>query len=118
MRYQGLVRRIPVSRHVVSYAVSLARATRPDDESGSEWARKYVQWGAGPRAGQHMVLAGKAFAVLDGSPTVSVSHIRRAAPLVLRHRVLTNYRAAGEGLDTDRVVGHIINEINEPRHAP
>ena len=117
MRYQSLVRRVPVSRHVVSYAVAIARATRPGSPAGSDWAKRFVQWGAGPRAGQHMVLAGKAFAVLDGSPTVTAAHIRRAAPLVLRHRMLTNYQAAGEGLGPEKVVAHIIDEISEPQHA-
>jgi MoxR-like ATPase len=118
MRYQALVRRMPVSRHVVSYAVALARATRPGTAASSDLATRFVQWGAGPRAGQHMVLAGKAMAVLDGSPTVTAGHIRQAAPRVLRHRVLTNYQAAGEGMSTEKVVALIIDEINEPRHAP
>jgi MoxR-like ATPase len=117
MAYQSLVRRVPVSRHIVSYAVAIARATRPGTPASSDIATRFVQWGAGPRAGQHMVLAGKAFAVLDGSPTVSSSHIRQAAPLVLRHRVLTNYQAAGEGLTTAEVVTRIIEQISEPRHA-
>lgn len=117
MRYQALVRRIPVSQHVVGYAVALARATRPGTAASSDWATRFVQWGAGPRAGQHMVLAGKAFAVLDGSPTVTAGHIRRAAPMVLRHRVLTNYQAAGEGLSTEKIIVRIIDEISEPQHV-
>ncbi len=117
MRFQALVRRIPVSRHVVGYAVALARATRPDSPASSELATRYVQWGAGPRAGQHMVLAGKALAVLDGEPTVTAKHIRQAAPHVLRHRVLTNYQAAGEGLSTADIVTRIIEEISEPQYA-
>ena len=115
--FQDLVRRVPVSRHVVSYAVALARATRPGTAASSELADKYVQWGAGPRAGQHMVLAGKAMAVLDGEPTVSARHIRQAAPYVLRHRVLTNYQAAGEGLNTADIVREIIDQISEPTSA-
>ncbi len=117
MQYQQLVRRVPVSKHVVSYAVALARATRPGSESSSDWASRFVQWGAGPRAGQHMVLAGKAFAVLDGSPTVTEGHIRQAAPLVLRHRVLPNYQAAGEGLSTDKIIQRIIDEVTHKEPA-
>ena len=117
MGYQSLVRRVPVSKYVVSYAVAIARATRPGTAASSDWATRFVQWGAGPRAGQHMVLAGKAFAVLDGSPTVTAAHIRRAAPLVLRHRVLTNYQAAGEGLNPESIVTRIIDDISEPQHA-
>ena len=117
MRFQALVRRIPVSRHVVSYAVAIARATRPNTPASSELATRYVQWGAGPRAGQYMVLAGKAMAVLDGSPTVTSNHIRQAAPHVLRHRVLPNYRAAGEGIGAAELVTRIIDEISEPQYA-
>jgi MoxR-like ATPase len=117
MLFQSLVRRLPVSRHVVGYAVAIARATRPNSPASSDLATRYVQWGAGPRAGQHMVLAGKALAVLDGEPTVSARHIRQAAAHVLRHRVLTNYQAAGEGLATADIVTRIIEEISEPQYT-
>jgi MoxR-like ATPase len=117
MSYQGLVRRVPASRHVVSYAVALARATRPGTEVSSDLATRYVQWGAGPRAGQHMVLAGKALAVMEGEPTVSARHIREAAPHVLRHRVLTNYQAAGEGMSTAEIVRGIVDEISESQNV-
>ena len=116
LAFQHLVRRVPVSKHVVSYAVALARATRPNGEAASATAKEYVEWGAGPRAGQHMVLAGKALAVLDGSPTVTVKHIRQAAPLVLRHRVLPNYQAVGEGLSSAKLIERIVGEIAEPRY--
>jgi len=115
--FQDLVRRVPVSKHVVSYAVAIARATRPDTPASSELATRYIRWGAGPRAGQHMVMAGKAMAVFDGSPTVTANHIRQAAPHVLRHRVLPNYQAAGEGLTANDLVGKMIEEISEPQHA-
>jgi MoxR-like ATPase len=117
MEFQHLVRRIPVSQHVVSYAVSLARATRPKDEDAAACARQYVEWGAGPRASQHMILAGKALAVLDAQPTVSAEHIRQAAPLVLRHRVLPNYNAAGEGIDAAWIVQRVLDEVPEPMYA-
>ena len=114
---QRLVRRVPVSGHVVSYAVALARATRPGTEASSEFANRYVEWGAGPRAGQFMVLAGKALAVIEGEPTVTAEHVRRAAPLVLRHRVLPNYQAAGEGLTAEKIVAKTIEEVSEPTYA-
>src|SRR5262249_49228143 len=81
--FQQLVRRVPVSRHVVKYAVALARSSRPDTQEASPYIRQYVSWGAGPRASQHMILGAKALAVLDGQPTVSARHIRQVAPLVL-----------------------------------
>jgi MoxR-like ATPase len=117
IEFQGLVRRVPVSRHVVSYAVAIARATRPRSEAASEYAKRYVEWGAGPRASQYLVLAGKALAVLDGKPAVTSAHIRQAAPWVLRHRVLPNYTASGEGITSEQIVKKIVADISEPRYA-
>ncbi len=114
---QRLVRRVPASRHVVSYAVAIARATRPNSAAASDHARRYVEWGAGTRAAQNMVMAGKALAVLDGSPAVSAAHIREAAPYVLRHRLLTNYQASGEGVEVTEVIDHVLAEISEPRYT-
>jgi len=117
LQYQQLVQRMPVSSHVVSYAVAIARATRPNSEAAHEMAHEFVEWGAGPRAGQHMILAGKALAMLDGSPTVTAAHVREAAPHVLRHRVLPNYHAAGEGIDANQIVSKILQDIHEPSYA-
>ena len=117
MAFQQLVRRVPASKHVVSYAVAIARATRPNSAAASEYVRQYVEWGAGPRAGQYMVLAGKALAVLDGQPTVSAAHVRQAARFVLRHRVLPNYNATGEGITADKIVEQVAKEIREPSYA-
>ena len=77
-------------------------------------AKKSVDWGAGPRASQYMVLAGKALAVLDGEPAVSAKHIRQAATFVLRHRVLPNFNATGEGITAQQIVENVLNEIKEP----
>ena len=96
--FQELARRMPVSRHVVSYAVAIARSTRPGGGTAGDYVKQYVEWGAGPRASQYMVLGGKALAVLDGVPAVSAAHVRQVAPFVLRHRVLPNYNATGEGI--------------------
>jgi MoxR-like ATPase len=115
--FQDLVRRMPVGRHVIRYAVSIARATRPDDELAPEPTRQYVQWGAGPRGAQFLVLAGKALAVLDGRPAVSTDHLRQAAEAVLRHRVLLNYHAAGEGIDPAELIRQILKEVEEPVYA-
>ncbi len=112
--FQHLVRRVPVSRHVVTYAVGLARSTRPDNPDASDFVKQYVSWGAGPRASQHLILGAKALAVLDGKATVSAEHIREVAGLVLRHRVLPNYTASGEGIDSARIITRVIKEFNEP----
>jgi MoxR-like ATPase len=115
--FQHLVRRVPVSRHAVKYAVSLARCSRPDTTDALPYVRQYVSWGAGPRASQHMILGAKALAVLDGEPTVSARHIRQVAPQVLRHRVLPNYNAAGEGVDAAAIVRHLLEKTAEPSYA-
>ncbi|MBB6429555.1 AAA family ATPase [Algisphaera agarilytica] len=114
---QALVRRLPASQHIVSYAVALARATRPNSAAASEVAQQYVEWGAGPRAGQHMVLIGKALALMHGQPAVTAEHIRQAAPHVLRHRILPNFQAAGEGITAGDIVERIVSEISEPSYA-
>ena len=117
VRFQALVRRIPVSRHVASYAVAIARATRPDATTHGNDVTGYIEWGAGPRAGQCLVLAGKAMAVLDRAPTVTAEHIRQAAPHVLRHRILPNYQAAGEGVTARALVERVLDGVREPQYA-
>ena len=116
MAFQRLVRRLPVSRHVASYAVAIARATRPTNPAAGDFTRQYVEWGAGTRAGQYMVLAGKALAVLDGTPALTIRHIRQIAPFVLRHRVLPNYQATGEGIDSVQIIDRVLSEIVEPQY--
>jgi MoxR-like ATPase len=118
LAFQHLVRRMPAAHHAVSYAVSIARATRPRDENAAKSAKKYVEWGAGPRASQHMILAAKALAVMDGRTAVSAGDVREAAPFVLRHRVLPNYTAAGDGVDANELVRRILDEVQEPSYAP
>jgi len=115
--FQQLVRRMPVSRHVVKYAVALARATRPDTADASAVTQRYVTWGAGPRASQYLLLGAKALAVLDGQPTVSGQHVRDVAPLVLRHRIMPNYQATGEGVSSAEIVRQIVDETAEPVYS-
>ena len=116
IEFQKLVRRVPVSPHVIRYAVALARATRPNDDEATEFVKRHVEWGAGPRAAQNMVLAGKAFAVLDGRPAVTAEHIRQAAAPVLRHRVLPNYHAMGERITSAEIIASILAEVREPNY--
>jgi MoxR-like ATPase len=108
---QNLVRRVPISDHVAGYAVRLARATRPNAPEAPTLVSKYVSWGAGPRAVQYLVLGAKARAVLGGTLNVSCDHIRQVAPIVLRHRVLTNFAAEAEGIDSDRIVQHLLHIV-------
>src|SRR5690606_9377013 len=93
---QGLVRRVPAPPSLVAYAVRLARATRPEDEAAPELVRRYVSWGAGPRASQYLVLGAKARAAMAGRAMPTYEDVRAVAPLVLRHRVVTNFQAEAD----------------------
>ena len=111
---QKLVRRLPVSPHVVKYATRLARATRPGDPRAPEAVRKWIHCGAGPRATQYLLLAAKAGAVMRGSLVVNCADVRRAAPPVLRHRMFTNFAADSEGVDVDGIIQKVLKEVQEP----
>ncbi|HVJ85508.1 MAG TPA: MoxR family ATPase [Caulifigura sp.] len=113
-KHHALVRKIPVSRHVAKYAVMLARSTRPKTPGVPKFVDDYVSWGAGPRASQHMILGAKALAVLDGAHAVTAEHVREAALLVLRHRILPNYAAAGKGIDSRALVRKLVEVTPEP----
>ena len=111
---QEIVLAVPVSRYVVAYATKLVRATRPSDPSAPELVREMVDWGAGPRAGQHLILAGKAFAAMAGRAAVSTDDLRAAAVPVLRHRVATNFAAEAAGLDSVAILQRLLKEVPEP----
>jgi len=111
-----LIEQMPVSEHVVQYAVDLARATRPNDEDAPEITKRYVSWGAGPRAGQSMILGAKSLAAIDGEPTPSCDHVRRIAMAVLRHRIVLNYVATGDGVDARQVIDQILEAVSEPTY--
>jgi MoxR-like ATPase len=104
----------PASAHVLEYAVRLASASRPGDESAEDYVRRYVSWGVGPRATQHLVTAAKACALLDGRPAPEVRDVRAMALPVLRHRIIPNYNALGEGIDSADIVRHLIETVREP----
>jgi len=107
LELQQLVRRVPVSEHVVRYAVRLARATRGGD-GAPDFVRQWVSWGAGPRASQYLVLGAKTRAVLHGRFAPGIEDVRAVAPAVLRHRVVTNFTAEAEGVKPDRIVADLI----------
>ncbi len=114
---QRLVREIPVSPHVVKYAVSLARASRPGSPEAPSMIKKYSQWGAGPRAAQYLLLGGKAFAVMQGKPTPTAADLRQIAPLVLRHRIIPNYAAVADGITAAHLVQDLLHNVREPAYA-
>ncbi len=115
LQLQQIVRRLPVSDHVGRYAVNLARSTRPDDEIASEMTKQFVNWGAGTRAVQYLVLGAKARAAINGAYNVTCAHVRDVAPLVLRHRIITNFHAEAEGMTADRIVQDLLKRVAEPR---
>ena len=107
---QHCVRQIPVPPSVAEYAVDLVQSTRPGSPTSSEFIKKYIQWGAGPRASQYLALAGKALAVLDGRFNVAKEDIVASAKLVLRHRLITNYRAEADQITVDGIIDKLLAE--------
>ncbi len=111
---QELVRRVPVADHVVRYAVQLVRQTRPKAADAPEFIRDYVDWGAGPRASQYLVLGAKSRAVLHGRYAPTIEDIKAVAPAVLRHRIVTNFSAESEGIDTGEIVTRLLDAVPVP----
>ena len=116
LRFQKIVRDVPVSPHVALYATNLIRATRPGTPDAPEFIGRWVRWGAGTRAGQYLLLAATAHVLLAGRPSVSCADIREYALPVLRHRIFTNFAAASEGVTTDDIVKRILAEVKEPSY--
>src|SRR5690242_3782292 len=113
-RARMFVRDVVAAENVVDYATRLVRATRPGGDEGDrvpDFVKQWVRWGAGPRAGQSLLLAGKARAVLQGRPAVSLEDVRAVAPPVLRHRVLVNFQAEADGIDAEQVVSRLLKEV-------
>ena len=112
---QRLVREVPASEPALRYAAALARATRPDDPTAPDLVKRAVRWGAGPRAGQALILGAKAHALLAGRAAVSPDDIRRVARPVLRHRVLPSFAGEAEGITAERVIDEVLARISPPR---
>jgi len=114
IRLQKLVRKVPVSDHVIDYAVKLARHTRPhSNDQPLEYINNWVSWGAGPRASQYMVLGAKTRAVLDGRYTPSCEDIRAVALPVLRHRIVTSFNAEADGVGTLEIIQKLLEDIKD-----
>src|SRR5919108_3285058 len=111
LRYQELVRRVPVSSFVVSYAVALTQSSRPRNPEAPQFVKDYVEWGAGPRASQYLILGAKARTILQGRYAVSVEDIQALAPAVLRHRIFPNFKAQGEGLSSLDIISRLLSEV-------
>jgi MoxR-like ATPase len=115
MQLQQIVRRLPISDHVGRFAVNLARMSRPEDEIAPDFTKEFVNWGAGTRAVQYLVLGAKARAAIAGEYNVTCDHVSAVAPMVLRHRIIPNFHAEAEGLTAQRIVEMLIENAPEPK---
>ncbi len=113
LELQQIVRRVPVTDHVINYTLALVRQTRVSDKDVPKFARDWLSWGAGPRAVQYLILGGKARALLHGRAHVQTDDIKALAYPVLRHRILTNFTAASEGITPETVIDRLLKETPE-----
>jgi MoxR-like ATPase len=107
---QKIVRQVPVTDHVVEYALALVRQTRLNEAGAPDFIKEWLSWGAGPRAVQNLLLGGKARALLNGRSHVSTDDVAALALPVLRHRIVTNFAAESEGVTTDMVIKRLVKE--------
>ena len=114
LRIQGVVRKVPVADSVVRYAVRLAASSRPGQKGAPDFVNEWVNWGAGLRAGQALILGGKARALLQGRSHVTPDDVKALAVPVLRHRILPNFKAEAEGVDADKVVEKLLETVPVP----
>lgn len=113
MRFQALVRRVPVPDHIYHFAVDLVRRTRPEEPDSPEWIKPYVGWGAGPRAVQYLILGARARAALQGSYMVRQEDIVSVAEPVLRHRVIKTFTAESEGITCRSIIARLVEELSQ-----
>lgn len=114
LNLQKLVRSVPVGDFVIDFVTRLVRASRPSDPTSPEFVRKMVDFGAGVRAGQFLIQAGKAFAAMDGRFSVAIDDVRKAAVPVLRHRIGTNFQAQAEGKTSEDIIAELLRTVGEP----
>jgi MoxR-like ATPase len=111
VQLQQIVRRVPVSEPVYEFALDIVRATRPNESGASDFVRHWLSWGAGPRAGQYMILAGKARALMRGRLHVLIEDIAAVAAPVLRHRLVPNFNAEAEGIGVEQIIAKVLTLI-------
>lgn len=108
---QEVVRKVPVAEHVFIYARDLVRASRPNEDTAPDFVKKFLSWGAGPRAGQYLILGAKARAILEGRFHVTTEDVKAVAIPVLRHRILTTFQADSEGISPDDVIQKLLQSV-------
>ncbi|HEX4128400.1 MAG TPA: MoxR family ATPase [Pirellulales bacterium] len=117
LNLQKLVGSVAVSEYIIKYAARLVRSTRPKDDAAPQYVREWVDWGAGPRAGQFLIHGGKALAAMDGRFSVAIDDIKKVAVPVLRHRISTNFQAQAEGMNSEDVIERLLKELPTPEIA-
>ncbi|MBD3274313.1 MAG: AAA domain-containing protein [Candidatus Marinimicrobia bacterium] len=113
INYQKLVRRVPVADPVIAFAVKLVSATRPNTNGSPDFINDWLEWGAGPRASQYLILGAKTKAILEGRPTPSMEDVKALAKPVLRHRIITTFTAEADGISPDEIVEQLVESIPE-----
>jgi MoxR-like ATPase len=108
LAFQQLVRKVPIADNVLTYAVQLVGKTRPESEHASDYVKKYLNYGAGPRASQFLVLGAKCHALIKGKYSPDIEDVQAVAHYVLRHRVVKNYQAEAEGITVESIVKHLL----------
>ena len=111
LEMQNLVRKVPASSHVIGYAVRLVRSSRPEETDALPFVKEWTEWGAGPRASQYLILAAKARAVMDGRYVASTEDVKAVVPSILRHRIITNFKAQAEGISSVVIIDRLLQEI-------
>lgn len=104
IKYQQVIRKIPVADNVVEYAVSMVAKSRPNNEKSSSLVKQYIDWGAGPRASQNLVLAAKTHAAVNGKFSPDIENVQAVANSILRHRIIKNYKAEAEGISDEQII--------------
>ena len=113
VKFQKLIPRVPVSKHVAGFAVNLVQNTRPNNGHGKDFIHEWVNWGAGPRASQYLILAAKAKALMDDRPAITVDDVRSVARQVLEHRVILNFKAEAENVKPADIIERLIETVKE-----
>lgn len=111
LELQNAVPEVPVPENVLNHILKLVHTTRPSSSYADDYVRRYVEWGAGPRASQNLTRAAKALALLRGNPGASIEEVNDVAKPVLRHRIIANYNATGEGISVEQIVDHLLEHV-------
>jgi MoxR-like ATPase len=108
LQFQQRIRRVPVTDHVLSYAVGLVNKTRPGEARAHELAEKYLEWGAGPRASQYLIYGAKCHAIMHGKYAPDIEDVQAVAEAVLSHRIVRNFKAEAEGYDESKLIQSLL----------